>query len=388
MANAKKSSSLERVLALTGTLDRTMLENLTVRLARERGFFESVFSMLHEGVLVVDGEGVVEYANVAAEGLLGSGEELEGRVLWKLAPDLRGTLEAAIPELSEGSVVTREVDVDYPERRSLRAHAVAFGGGDARGRFALTLSDVTRERMSTEQRIESERSASVLLLAASVAHELGNPLNSLGIHLQLLARRLRGVDLDARERDALEESVAVCQAEVGRLDEIVRNFLGAVKPASMQMGETDLAEVLGEVLSFQELELSGRGVSLDVELPDKLPSVLGDKNQIKQVLFNVSKNAMEAMEDGGVLRIRARVDDDCVCLLVGDSGRGIRQEDLANLFSPFYTTKKGGSGLGLLIVQRIMRAHGGQVGIESKAGVGTVVTLQFPRKDKRVRMLR
>lgn len=115
---------------------------------------------------------------------------------------------------------------------------------------------------------------------------------------------------------------------------------------------------------------------------------MADRNQLKQVFFNLVKNAVEAMRPGGRLRIRTRVDDSNVYLLFGDNGSGIRAEDLGKLFQPYQSTKAGGSGLGLMIVQRIMRGHGGQVSLESKAGVGTVVTLQFPQKNRRVRMLR
>jgi signal transduction histidine kinase len=108
---------------------------------------------------------------------------------------------------------------------------------------------------------------------------------------------------------------------------------------------------------------------------------------LKQVFFNITKNAMEAMQPGGRLRIKTRTDDDDVYLLFGDTGSGIKPEDLVRLFQPYHTTKPGGTGLGLMIVQRIMREHGGQVGLESKEGVGTIVTLQFPRKDRRMRML-
>jgi two-component system, sporulation sensor kinase E len=116
--------------------------------------------------------------------------------------------------------------------------------------------------------------------------------------------------------------------------------------------------------------------------------VMADRNQLKQVFFNVVKNAVEAMQPGGKLHIVTRSDDDCVYVLFGDTGSGIRQEDMLRLFEPYHTTKPSGHGLGLMIVQRIMREHGGQVGIESRPGTGTVVTLQFPRKDRRVRMLR
>ena len=126
---------------------------------------------------------------------------------------------------------------------------------------------------------------------------------------------------------------------------------------------------------------------MDVEASPDLPVLMADRNQLKQVFFNVIKNAMEAMEPGGQLNLKTRSDDASVYLMFGDNGTGIKQEDLLRLFEPYHTTKPGGNGLGLMIVQRIMKEHGGQVGVESKAGVGTVVTLEFPRKDRRVRVL-
>jgi len=126
-----------------------------------------------------------------------------------------------------------------------------------------------------------------------------------------------------------------------------------------------------------------------VEVESQVEPVIvkADRNQVKQVFFNVIKNAMEAMGAGGRLHIKARGDDDFVYLQFGDTGKGIAQDDVPRLFEPFHTTKKSGHGLGLMIVQRIMRDHGGQVGIDSREGVGTIVTLQFPRKERRVRLL-
>jgi signal transduction histidine kinase len=114
---------------------------------------------------------------------------------------------------------------------------------------------------------------------------------------------------------------------------------------------------------------------------------MADRNQLKQVFFNLIKNAMEAMQSGGILGIRIRADDNSVYIRISDTGSGIKTEDLTKLFSPYHTTKAGGHGLGLMIVQRIIRDHGGHVGIESKEGSGTVVTLQFPQKHRQVRML-
>jgi signal transduction histidine kinase len=278
----------------------------------------------------------------------------------------------------------------YPEPRSVRLYMMPFRNetrSTAR-RFAVILSDITRDKQTTEMRIESERTSSILLLAAGVAHELGNPLNSLTIHLQLIERRLKKLKA-APDKDAaaLQDSIEVCQAEVRRLDGIITNFLEAIRPRPPDLVETRLAEVLDEVLRFQHSELADRGIEVEAETPADLPLVMADRNQLKQVFFNIMKNAADAMHPGGRLRIRSRADDDSVYLLFGDSGAGIKQEDLVKLFQPYHTTKAGGHGLGLMIVQRIMRDHGGQIGIESKEDIGTLVTLQFPRKDRRVRML-
>jgi two-component system, sporulation sensor kinase E len=122
-------------------------------------------------------------------------------------------------------------------------------------------------------------------------------------------------------------------------------------------------------------------------MPAGTPVIMADRDQLKQVFFNLIKNAMEAMPPGGRLNLKLRSDDDSVFVAIADTGSGIKAEDLAKLFQPYHTTKVSGHGLGLMIVQRILRDHGGHVGIESKEGVGTVVTLQFPQKHRRVRML-
>lgn len=388
----KKHSSLDRVLGRLDTLDSVNLANLVQRLARERSLFEEIFNTLQEGILVVREDGAIEYANASAHRLIGlGGDDLAGQTLWRLVPGLRSSLSGALefePGMGAAPVVAREFELSYPEFRTVRLYMVPFrvaGGGAPGRRFAVILTDITKEKQTTEARIEDERTSSILLLAAGVAHELGNPLNSLTIHLQLIERRLKKLKL-AKEHEAVAESVQVCRDEVARLDGIITNFLEAIRPRAPDLAEVNLGDILADVLRFQQREIADRGIEVEVEMPN-LPAVMADRNQLKQVFFNITKNAMEAMGRGGKLKVRTRVDDDSVFLLFADSGRGIKQEDLVRMFQPYHTTKAGGHGLGLMIVQRIMREHGGQVGLDSKEGVGTVVTLQFPRKDRRVRML-
>lgn len=389
MLPKKHNSSLDRVLGRLDQLDTVNLTNLVQRLARERGLFEDIFNTLQEGVLVISPEGEIEYANASAHRMIGlNADELSGQMLWRLVPGLRPSLE---PSLQDGAlpVIAREFELTYPEPRTVRLYMVPFAGsepGEGR-RYAVILTDVTRDKESTEEMLENERTSSILLLAAGVAHELGNPLNSLNIHLQLIERKLKKLQTAAKNVDALTDSIKVCQDEVGRLDGIINNFLEAIRPQPPDLADVHVLEVLDDVLQFHQSELENREIRVDVEAEPDLPIIMADRNQLKQVFFNVIKNAMEAMEPGGRLHLKTRADDGSVYLLFGDTGTGIKQEDLLRLFEPYHTTKPGGNGLGLMIVQRIMKEHGGQIGVESKPGVGTVVTLEFPRKDRRVKVL-
>jgi signal transduction histidine kinase len=204
--------------------------------------------------------------------------------------------------------------------------------------------------------------------------------------LQLIERQLAKLR-DSAATKKIKESADICVAEVERLDGIIRNFLEAIRPQPPDLAEVDLLALLAEVLALRQQELVNLGIRVEVEVVQPPPPVLGDRNQLKQVFFNLLKNAMEAMERGGRLRIEARVDDAWVQLAFADNGVGIAQADLPRVFQPYFSTKRGGHGLGMMIVQRILRAHGGQISLESTVGQGTTVTLQFPLKNRRVRLL-
>ena len=387
----KKLSSLDKVLGRLDRLDAAGLQTLVQRLARERTMLDAVFNILQEGVLVITADGEIDYANDAAAQMIGFKDQSgAAATLWRLVPGLRASLEgeSAGGQTLGQPLITREFELTYPQARVVRLYMVPFHEGEkGEARFVIILADITREKKSTQELIENERTSSVLLLAAGVAHELGNPLNSLTIHLQLIERKLKKLR-DAKEATALTESIQICQGEVTRLDGIIQNFLEAIRPRPPDLADVNIVEVIEDVLRFQEKEFADREIKIEGELPESTPLIMADRNQLKQVFFNLLKNAMEAMQPGGMLGIRVRADDDSVFVRVADAGVGIKPEDLAKLFSPYHTTKVGGPGLGLMIVQRIMREHGGQVGIESKEGVGTVVTLQFPQKHRRVRMLK
>jgi PAS domain S-box-containing protein len=390
MKFGKKESSLDRVLGRIDSLDTINLTNLVKKLARERELLETIFNTALEGILVISDLGVIEYANVASHRMIGLKDKDVGEAsLWRLIPELRGSLGLDEGARLESSVSSRELQLTYPENRYVRLYILPFEGEDKEGgdaRFVVILSDITIEKQSTQESMESDRVSSILLLAAGVAHELGNPLNSITIHLQLMERQLAKLE-QTPAHEKLAGSLEVCRNEVSRLDGIIKNFLEAIRPQIPDFQTLNLNELLEESLEFQSNELEDRGITVEIDTGAESPIVRADKQQIKQVFFNVTKNAMEAMQPGGVIRVKIQSDEERFYIRFGDSGSGIKHEDLSHVFQPYHTTKKGGTGLGLMIVQRIMREHGGQVGIDSKEGIGTLVTLEFPKQNQKFRML-
>ena len=387
-----KNTGLEKILGRIEDLDSVNLGILVQRLARERKMQETVFNTIQDGVIVIDSDGVVQYANDAALGLIGlKGNDIGVTRLWKMVPDLAKSIDrkTVMGEKKSAPVLSREIELNYPDHRVVRLYMVPIDaqvGHDDSGGYVIVLSDVTEERVSMEERLESERIDSIVRLAAGVAHELGNPLNSLTIHLQLIERKLKNL---AKHPDTtkLTESLQVCQGEVERLDGIITHFLKAIRPQKLELNELDLLGLVEDVLRVQEAELSDRKLEVKVEVNDDLPTILGDRDQIKQAFFNLIKNAMEAMQPSGSLRILARCDDDYVYLQFVDNGSGISEEDLSKVFQAYYTTKEEGHGLGMMIVERIMREHGGHINIESRKEAGTAITLQCPQQHRRTRLL-
>jgi two-component system, sporulation sensor kinase E len=412
-----KAGFLEKLIERLGRIGPEEVQNYFLRLAQEKGFLETVFNAIQEGIIVTDSKGRITYLNDAACKLFGLrandaiGKRLEEQVR---GLDLESLTQSSGP-------VSRDMEIFYPENRFINFYVVPLmiehlgpGGGvadsdrprspvtattDGSGPalasspigtteqvgFVMILRDITESRRSAQQTIESERLNALTLLAAGVAHEIGNPLNSLHIHLQLMERKVR--ELDGNANAELQESIDVARSEVNRLDAIVTQFLRAIRPSNPQLYMENVNTIVEEAVRFFGPEIQDRDIVVEQELRADLPLLQLDRDQMKQAFYNVIKNSLEAMKRGGVLRIHTDMDETHVLVSFTDTGGGISAENLGRVFEPYFTTKRSGTGLGLLIVRRIVREHGGELSIQSSEGSGVTVTIRLPYVDKRVRML-
>ena len=388
-----KAGFLEKLIERLGRIGPEDVQNYLLRLAQEKGFLETVFNAIQEGIIVTDSKGRITYLNDAACGLFGL---VAGEAVGKPLDERIGGLHWGSLTQS-GGPVSHDMEIFYPQNRFINFYVVplvmeqreptvvAPATAAEEVGHVMILRDITESRRTAQQTIESERFNALRLLAAGVAHEIGNPLNSLHIHLQLMDRSVQ--KLRDGEKAELEQSIDVARSEVNRLDSIVTQFLKAIRPSRPQLRPENVNTIVEEAVRFFVPELQDREIVVEQELRSDLPLLQLDRDQMKQAFYNVIKNSVEAMHRHGTLRIRTDLADTHVIVRFVDTGGGMSAENLSHVFEPYFTTKPSGSGLGLLIVRRIVREHGGELSIESSQGRGLTLTIRLPFIDKRIRML-
>ena len=235
--------------------------------------------------------------------------------------------------------------------------------------------DVTERRAAERRAAEAEALSTMGALALGLAHEIRNPLNAAVLQLHLLSRAIERLEVEAKT--SMRQRVSIVEAEIGRLERLLTEFLELARPRGAQIAEVDLTKLVDAVIALEGDALAMQNVVLHRE-DDETARASGDQEKLKQVLINLIANARDVLRGGGSLTVRV-LSGEQPGFEVEDDGPGIEPAILASIFDPFFTTKPAGTGLGLAIVRKIVDQHGGTIRIDSAPGKGTRVTVRLPR---------
>ncbi len=337
-------------------------------------FTDLVFHSVGTGLIAVDGEHRVTALNRAAERITRIGAQAAVGRPWTV-------LSAAVPlaaveaelEAPDPRPAWREVTLRRPagDEVPVRMTFSVLRAGDGR-RIGLIAAceDLSAIRAMEARMRAADRLATLGRMAANIAHEIRNPLASLSGAVEVLAA-------DTAAGETRERLAQIVLKETARLNGIIREFLEYARPAPVNRTATNVAEIVDEVLVLVEHRATPGTLKIVREFPPALVWSV-DRQQLRQAIWNLCLNALQAMGDGGELRVTMAAGGDRLTVRVADTGEGIASAELAHIFEPFFSTKPDGSGLGLALVHRIVQEHGGEIDVQSRPGAGSAFTLTLP----------
>jgi PAS domain S-box-containing protein len=374
--------SLERKLRQYTEELELLVDERTTELRAERDLSKQVIEHTTSLIMVLSAEGSILLFNQGCEEVSGyAQDETMGRSWTMLLPDHareRGT--QLFDEILSGDPVSAwesPLRTKEDEIRTVLWHVGVVRSQDQGISSVVMIGrDITEERRLQEQVLQSERLATVGRMAAQVAHEIRNPLSSIGLNIELLADEIR----DHRWNDSGEakELIKITLSEIERLNGVIGDYLKFARMPAKQLQEESVNDLIQDLVHLVRPEVEGANVVLAVQLAGGLPAIRVDRILISQALLNCVRNALEAMPEGGVLTVTTRRIDEEVGVSISDTGMGIEPEHLDQVFEPFYSTKDYGTGLGLPYVLQIMQEHNGALSLDSRPGTGTTITLRFP----------
>lgn len=372
---------LERIVSRLDRIDRKSLERYVTELADEKQLLSQLLDHVPHGIMVLTNRSEILYLNRRMVHLFNIPDTIRPKAIISEAisdvPFVQW-LEKQV-ELEEEKF-HEEIEVLLPRPMVLQV-TLQFEKKSHTTMAFLFVSNLTERDMNTRERFQLQNWESMISLAAGIAHEVGNPLNSLTIHLALLTKALKKVP--AGEKKKIDSSVRAMTDEIARLDKIVRNFLRATRRKPLRFELVQVNQLIDKTVTLLKPELKAGRISVRQALDKEIPPFLLDAERMQQVFLNLIINAIHAMPQKGTLQISTELQDKLCLLHFQDTGVGIPENRLPRIFDAYFTTKEEGSGLGLLIVYQIVREHGGRIEVASKPNQGTTFTIILPlRKEK------
>jgi PAS domain S-box-containing protein len=387
-ARARRAGSPPRGDELTQV--QSKISRLGEQLRGVREIFSSlrenlnqVMSGLEDGLILFSSEGRAVLVSPAVEKFLGaSSDQFLGRTAAEIFPPehpLRRVLQLSGERLepvdgAEVDLPTEPGAAHSPLRVGITVHPIPESSGDAGEVWGalVTLRDLESRALIGSELETSERLSALARITAGVAHEVKNPLNSMRLWLETLKETL------PKDHEASTQAVRILDSEIDRLDRVVKRFLDFTKPVEMRVDDVELAPLLSKVIEVARPETERSKVTVEMRLAEGVPPLRGDGELLRQAMLNLVLNAVEAMPGGGRLLVSLDRRGDDAVIMVSDTGKGIPPEHRSRIFQLFYTTRKGGSGLGLATTFRIVQLHNGSIDFVSEVGRGTAFRIELP----------
>ena len=344
-------------------------------LSRVRAFSDSLVENMPIGLLAIDSDGRIASFNETAESILRLSSH---DVLWKTPKTVlpQPFLELLDKLKSGRHFIEKEIECPLNNGESVPLEVIATVLKEEKGAFlghVILFRDMSEVKQLKDEIARSERLASIGRLAAGVAHEIRNPLSSIKGFATYFKERYREIPEDQKTAEIMIQ-------EVERLNRVIGQLLEFASPMNIEKKPTFLHALVQHSLKMIEADAHRKGIKINTSISPDIKEALIDPDKIKQVFLNLYLNAFEAMENGGTLFVELRKDvrARAVRIIISDTGTGIKDEDLARVFDPYFTTKSSGTGLGLAIVHKIIESHDGEVRVENRRGKGTTVIILLP----------
>lgn len=374
------SNFVNKVLQRIEKLDIHNLKDFIYQLSEERIFFETIFESMIEGVMVLSEGHHVRYMNKQARIMLGIREsQLQEKNFFDLLENEREKkiFSSFLSKIqTEKRKQRQEITLVYPVSRTIQISFYPLvHEGEVSGTVFLFL-DISQQKEEAFKLKQAESLAALTTLAGGVAHEIKNPLGALDIHVQLLDRLSESLESDSKKEH--QKLIHVIQEEIERLNNIVRDFLFSIRPIELHPEPTSIFDFFESMVEFLRPDFEVRGITVSFIGNRDIPTLLVDPRYLYHIFMNVLKNSLEACERGDHIEIQIERHGQTLDIQIRDTGKGISEENLNKLFEPYFTTKDFGTGLGLTIVYKLVKEHGGSIEIDSIEKEGTNLKISIP----------